>query len=309
MKKESRKQGGGKVKWLVAAFLAVFILYFLIQAIRCVHGLHEAEEKLESYELKQADLSYGAVTYVDAGEGEVILSVHGIFGGYDQAYDSVKNRIDKNRLLAPSRFGYLGSDVKGSGEPKEQAAAFCEFLDYLNVDQVFVLGTSAGGTPAIRFALDYPDRVKGLILFCSAMPVSEKPTGYLDYQAPPEPLLSDYAMYLISPLMPTMMGMPASTVKGIQPVSERREGVILDGRLTNPDMERNFDAYPIEELKVPVLILHSEDDPVASFEKVKSVQHRFPDLSLLSFPDGGHMMTGHGEEIDEALDAFIKKHQ
>ncbi len=309
MKKESRKQGGGKMKWLVAAFLTVLILYFLIQAIRCVHGLHEAEEKLESYELKQADLSYGVVTYVDAGEGEVILSVHGIFGGYDQAYDSVKNRIDKNRLLAPSRFGYLGSDVKGSGEPKEQAAAFCEFLDYLNVDQVFVLGTSAGGTSAIRFALDYPERVKGLILFCSAMPVSEKPAGYQDYQAPPEPLLSDYAMYLISPLMPSMMGMPASTVKGIQPVSERREGVILDGRLTNPDMERNFDAYPIEELKVPVLILHSEDDPVAGFEKVKQVQHRFPDLCLLSFPDGGHMMTGHGEEIDEALDAFVKEHQ
>ncbi len=309
MKKEGRKQGGGKVKWLVAAFLAVLLLYFLIQAIRCVHGLHEAEKKLESYELKQADLSYGAVTYVDAGEGEVILSVHGIFGGYDQAYDSVKNRIDKNRLLAPSRFGYLGSDVKGSGGPKEQAAAFCEFLDYLDVDQVFVLATSAGATPAIRFALDYPDRVKGLILFCSVMPLSEKPAGYLDYQAPPEPLLSDYAMYLISPLMPSLMGLPASTVKSIQPVSERKGGVILDGRLTNPDMERNFDAYPIEELKAPVLILHSEDDPVASFEKVKNVRHRFPNLTLLSFPDGGHMMTGHGEEIDEALDAFIEEHQ
>ena len=83
-------------------------------------------------------------------------------------------------------------------------------------------------------------------------------------------------MYLISPLMPTMFGMPASTVRVIQPIADRKTGVLLDGKLTNPDMERNFDQYPIESLKVPVLILHSEDDPVASFEKVKNAQHRSP---------------------------------
>ena len=74
-------------------------------------------------------------------------------------------------------------------------------------------------------------------------------------------------------------------------------------------MERNFEQYPIEELKVPVLILHSEDDPVASFEKVKNVQHRFPDLTLVSFPDGGHMMVGYSDEIEKALDDFLNQHQ
>ncbi|NMA18543.1 MAG: alpha/beta hydrolase, partial [Clostridiaceae bacterium] len=64
-----------------------------------------------------------------------------------------------------------------------------------------------------------------------------------------------------------------------------------------------------EELEVPVLILHSEDDPVASYEKVEKVKHRFPDLTLVSFPDGGHMMVGHGEEIDRALDDFLNRHQ
>ncbi|MGI6091068.1 MAG: alpha/beta fold hydrolase [Saccharofermentanales bacterium] len=303
------KVRGRKMKWLLGALLLVIILYFFIQGIRCSRGLRKAQDKLCSYEVSTADLSYGSMTYVDAGQGEVILSVHGIFGGYDQAYDSIKDRRSQNRLLAPSRFGYLGSDVRGNGTPKEQAIAFEELLDYLGIDQVFVLATSAGGTPAIRFALDYPQRVKGLILFCSAMPVNEKPETFLEYQAPPEPLLSDYAMYLISPLMPALMGMPASTVKTIQPVVDRKVGVILDGKLTNPDMERNFEQYPIEELKVPVLILHSEDDPVASFEKVENVKHRFPDLTLVSFPDGGHMMTGHSEEINQALDNFLRQHQ
>lgn len=305
MTKREGKSGKGKMKYILYILLGTLALYFLVQGIRCAIGLNEAEEKLNSYEVNTANLSYGPVSYVDSGEGEVILSVHGIFGGYDQAYESVKNRVSKNRLLAPSRFGYLGSAVKGKGTPEEQAEAFKELLDYLKIDKVFILGTSAGGTPAICFALNYPERVKGLILFCSAMPVNEKPESFIEYQAPPEPLMSDYAMYLISPLMPALMGMPASTVETIQPVSERKTGVILDGKLTNPDMERNFEQYPIEELKVPVLILHSEDDPVASFEKVENVKHRFPNLTLVTFPDGGHMMTGHGEEIEKALDNFL----
>jgi pimeloyl-ACP methyl ester carboxylesterase len=309
VRKQDRKAKTRKMKWPLYIFLGLIALYFLIQGIRCIHGSHKAQEKRLTYETKVANLAYGQMTYVDEGEGEIILSVHGIFGGYDQAYDSVKNRASKNRLLAPSRFGYLGSSVKGEGTPAEQAAAFEEFLDDLEVDQVFVLATSAGGTPAIRFALDHPERVKGLILYCSAMPVPEKPEIYLEYQAPPEPLLSDYGMYLISPLMPPLLGMPASTVKTIQPIAERKIGVVLDGKLTNPDMERNFEQYPIEELKVPVLILHSEDDPVASFEKVEAVRHRFPDLTLVSFPDGGHMMSGHSEAIDAALEDFLTQHR
>ena len=305
----NKKVKGRKMKWLFLVFLILIILYLIVQGFRCSKGSKTAQDKLHSYQVKTANLSYGSMTYIDEGQGEVILSVHGIFGGYDQAYDNIKNRESKNRLLAPSRFGYLGSAVKGTGTPADQSKAFNELLDSLEIDQVFVLATSAGGTPAIRFALDYPERVKGLILFCSAMPVNEKPDTYLEYQAPPEPLLSDYAMYLISPLMPALMGMPASTVETILPISERKTGVILDGKLTNPDMERNFDQYPIEELIPPVLILHSEDDPVASFKKVENVQHRFPNLTLVTFPDGGHMMTGHGEEIDIALENFMNRYK
>ncbi len=293
------------MKKFLIAIVIILATYLLVQGIRCNSDLGKAREKLGSYNKIELDLSYGKIGYLHAGEGEVILSVHGIFGGYDQAYENIKSRVGKNRIIAPSRFGYLSSDIKGEGTPKEQAEAFNEFLDSLKIEKVFVLGTSAGGTPAIRFALDYPERVKGLILYCSAMPVIEQPEEYLEYQAPPKPFLSNYAMYLISPLMPVIMGMEASTVKIIMPVAGRKEGVILDGEITNPDMDRNFYDYPIEELKVPTLIVHSEDDEVASFKKVEAAKHRFPNLTLVTFPDGGHMMRGHGKEIDLALDDFI----
>lgn len=297
------------IKWIFISITLLLIIYFAVQGVLCTIGVNKANKKIESYNVKVAKLSYGDMTYIDEGEGEVILSIHGIFGGYDQAYETVNNRKNQNRIIAPSRFGYLSSEVKGDGTPKEQAQAYIELLDQLEIDKVFLLATSAGGTPAIRLALDYPERVKGVILYCSAMPVVEKPERYLEYQAPPQPLLTDYGMYLISPLMPVMMGMPASTVKTILPVSKRKQGVILDGKYTNPDMERNFDEYVIENLSLPVLILHSEDDEVASFAKVDKVKHRFPNYKLVSFPTGGHMMVGNGEAIDNEVDIFINQNK
>ena len=57
------------------------------------------------------------------------------------------------------------------GGRREQAAALLELLDTLNIEKVYVLGASAGGTPAIRFALDYPERT-AQALFFSAPPLS-----------------------------------------------------------------------------------------------------------------------------------------
>ncbi len=291
--------------WTIPGILLLLLLYAAVQGIRTSHGLAKAHERLSNYDVKTATLSYGDVTYIDEGNGEVILSVHGIFGGYDQAYETVKTRKPTNRIIAPSRFGYLGSDIKGDGSPKAQADAFAELLDFLDIDCVFVLATSAGGTPAIRFALDYPERVKGLILFCSAMPPAQEPESYQAYQGPPKALMSDFAMYLISPLFEPLMGLPTSTVENMQPVNERKAGAILDGERTNPDMERHFYQYPIESLTMPILILHAKDDSVASFEKTRLAVLRFPNCTFVAFEDGGHMMAGHEQEINEALDNFL----
>ncbi|MCL2037673.1 alpha/beta hydrolase [Candidatus Saccharibacteria bacterium] len=245
------------------------------------------------------------MAYVVKGEGETILSVHGIFGGYDQAYDSVKSFSSQYRIVAPSRFGYLGSDVKGDGTPAEQAKAFVELLDKLGIDKVYVLGQSAGGTIAIRFALDYPERVKGLILFSSAMPFTEKPEKYAEYAGPPSFLVNDCAMFLISPLFEPIMGMEPSTIYSMLPISERKRGVALDASINNPDMARNFHDYKIESLQAPTLILAAKDDKLVGFEQTEQAVKRFPNRTSIFFETGGHLMVGHSEKIERAVVKFI----
>jgi len=83
------------MKKVLIAIILILAAYLLIQGVRCHSDLRKAGEKLGSYNKMELDLSYGKVGYLSAGEGEVILSVHGIFGGYDQAYENIKSRVGK----------------------------------------------------------------------------------------------------------------------------------------------------------------------------------------------------------------------
>ena len=293
--------------YILVGVLLVGGMYLLVQGIRCNRATKEKLKQLSEYDAKTISLSYGDMSYVDKGNGEVILSVHGIFGGYDQAFDTCKDFASGYRILAPSRFGYLGSDMLGSGTPAEQAIAYAELLDRLGIDKVYLLATSAGGSIAIRFALDYPERTKGLILYCSAMPPAAKPANYAEYAGPPAFLCNDYAMFLMNPLFEPVMGMDASTIYSMLPVGERKAGVILDASITNPDMARNYDSYIIEDLQVPTLILHAKDDKLASYADVEKAWDRFPNSTLVSFETGGHLMVGHEEEVKDAVMAFVKE--
>ncbi len=298
-----------KRMWIFIAggMLLLLAAYLIVQSIRCSDAVKKSKERLAAYGAKTAQLSYGNVTYIDAGEGTPILSVHGIFGGYDQAYETCREFERDCRIIAPSRFGYPGSDIPGSGTPAEQAKAYAELLDYLGIDKAFVLATSAGGGAAIRFALDYPSRTNGLILYSSAMPLREKPDKYVEYAGPPPFLCNNYAMFLISPLFEPIMGMTPSTIFGMLPIDERKAGAILDASVTNPDMARNFDDYPIESLQTPTLILHAKDDKLAKYGDVSDVVSRFPDCTFVSFEDGGHLMAGHGEEVKSSVIRFLNE--
>ena len=65
-----------------------------------------------------------------------------------------------------------------------------------------------------------------------------------------------------------------------------------------------FGEYPIEDLQVPTLIFHAKDDNLASYAETERAVSRFPNCTFISFESGGHLLTGHGEEIKKAVSDF-----
>ena len=103
-----------------------------------------------------------------------------------------------------------------------------------------------------------------------------------------------------------IMGMEPSTIYSMLPINDRKVGVILDASVTNPDMARDFGEYPIEDLQVPTLIFHAKDDKLASYADTERAVARFPNCTFIPFESGGHLLTGHAEEIKEAVSDFVE---
>ena len=289
--------------------LGIFGIIVCFLTIRFCSVEREAQTRFANYKekAKVVDTSYGKVSYIDEGQGEVILSCHGICGGYDQAYDTLENHVHDFRIIAPSRFGYPGSDIPKNATIEMQAEAFRELLDQLNIEKTYVLATSAGGASAIKFALMYPERTKGLILYCSGYPALEQPEEKIAYAGPPAAVCNDFCMWLISPLFKPIMGMEAETVKVILPLKERKQGILFDAAVTNTVMVNDHTSYDMSELEIPVLVIHAKDDKMADFNLVEPWTKRIKDCTFVALESGGHLMAGNSEKINQALEQFVIK--
>ena len=294
--------------FFIPIFTAIGLgLFFLIADGMCSRDVKKSLKRLEKYGHKEISLSSGNLTYVDRGKGDVILSIHGIIGGYDQGIDTAGHLSSEYRVISPSRFGFLGSEIPEDSSPKEQAKVFAELLDSLEVEQVYLLATCVGGAVAIRFALDYPERTKGLILYSTVSPFMEKPKRWPRYAGLPAFVCNNYGMYLTSLYFKPLMSMDREAIYSMLPVSDRREGLLNDATVTSSDMARNFDDYPIEDLQIPVRVFQAKDDKVAKYKQIAESVKRFSNCKFVVFEKGGHLLSGCGPEIDAAEKDFFKQ--
>lgn len=294
--------------------LLFFFMFSILTGIRYKLGIKKDYNRLDSYSIESINSQFGKMSYVESGTGESILISHGIFGGYDQGYVSLYNILgEEYRKVAPSRFGYPGSDLPHIPTPENQAKVFVELLNELGIEKSFIITTSAGGAAGIKMAIQFPERVKGLILLSSGMPTNKKSreeiTGML---GPPEPLVNDFPMWFsinhFRFIMEKMFhsDIPDNLYETLLPVKPRKLGVKNDTNITNLDMLINYDDYPVEEITAPILIVHAKDDPMATIDGVDKFIERVNPQTYI-YETGGHLITGHENEVSEVIKEFIEE--
>ena len=276
----------------------------------------EAHARLGAVPRSVATTDFGDLEYADVGDGEPLLAVHGIFGGRDAGLWSFGKLVPGRRVVAPSRFGYLGSTLPAYATPAMQADAFAKLLDTLGIDQLDVVAFSAGTPSALQLALRHPARVRHLVVMSGAWPgafsKAPLPVEKLAYK-------SDLLMWLVTRLAGSAFfrlaaGLPKdfplagedeakvrALVDSVFPVRERSPGVIFDAFVGNPDV----DTYPLEDVTVPTLVVHSRDDTLARFQPAEVAASRIPQAELVSFDSGGHLMLGREPATQAAVRAFL----
>jgi pimeloyl-ACP methyl ester carboxylesterase len=102
----------------------------------------------------------------DPSDVPVVL-LHGAGANLKDMELAVAERLTaRHRVILVDRpgFGFSARKKGGENSPAEQAAVLDELLSRLGVDRAVVVGHSWGGTLALTLALDYPQRVAGLVL-------------------------------------------------------------------------------------------------------------------------------------------------
>ena len=108
-----------------------------------------------------AQLGERFISYVDHGEGEPIVSIHGIPTWGFLWHETVEALKDDFRVLAPDLIGFGFSDKRDSFDRSiaQQAQILNQWLEQLTISSAHIVGQDIGGGVALRLATLFPKRV------------------------------------------------------------------------------------------------------------------------------------------------------
>jgi 2-hydroxy-6-oxonona-2,4-dienedioate hydrolase len=273
-----------------------------------------------------AETAAGPIEYADAGASIPVLSIHGAGGGYDQGLANAADLVGSGfRIVAPSRFGYLGTPIPTAPTEAAQANAHAALLAALKIDKAVVVGVSAGARSAAEFAFRHPDRVVALVLI---VPGTYAPTSPLRIEGSRGSAIAfwlvnagaDFAWWAAEKIAPSMlirfMGVPpevfdaapqaerdrvTAIVRSVQPLSRRFAGINID---SNPDPGRPA----METIAAPALVVTARDDLFNTLPAAEFAAGTIPNARLIVHDTGGHLLVGRGREVREAVGEFIARH-
>lgn len=124
---------------------------------------------LPSMELRELTIHGQRMTYRTAGEGPVLLLIHGMAGSSATWRHAMPGLSRRFCVLAPDLLGH-GESTKGPGGDYSLgalASGLRDLLVALGHDRATVVGQSLGGGVAMQLAYQYPERCERLVLVSS----------------------------------------------------------------------------------------------------------------------------------------------
>jgi pimeloyl-ACP methyl ester carboxylesterase len=261
--------------------------------------------------------------YLEAGDGPVILLVHGNSAGPHSWQPLMRELALTHRVVALGLPGY-GVTSPVEGVLPSRLVSFVEaFLDALGVDEIIAVGHSYGGLVTAEFALTHPHRVTRLVLADSAG---------LGRAVNPALIATALTPRAIAELWATVLLLPGSAIARVlttglqlrQPwqvslrewvnqarISRSRtllrtafevlhEGIGLSG-------QRVRVSDRLKEIEVPTLIIWGLTDEIFPLWQAMRAVRRLPAGQLAVLSGAGHMsyLDSHEEFID-ALGPFVR---
>jgi 3-oxoadipate enol-lactonase len=222
---------------------------------------------------------------------ETVLLIHGVYESSIAWFGWVPRLAQEFRVLRP--------DLPGSGDSRIPAGfewslssltgVLARLLDRLGVKSAHVVGAKFGGSIAMQFAADYPDRTRTLVVVSG--PVTRPEISSRSAAPQGDRLGSGASKELVDYWNAMVDAANREAVRGA--------GSVLSTLDLDPVLPR---------IAAPTLVITSDRSPLQPVETVMRYQRRIPNSRLLVLSsDAYHVAVANADECVASVVAFIRE--
>jgi pimeloyl-ACP methyl ester carboxylesterase len=246
------------------------------------------------YEIKKD----GKFEYLEVGEGETLMLLHGLFGALSNFSDLIERFRTTHKVVVPLLplfdLDILHTSVTGLAKHVTQ------FIDYKGYEKINLLGNSLGGHVALVYVLKHAEKVNSLILtgssglFENAMGDTYPKRGDYEY------IKNKTALTFYDPAMAT-----PELVDEVFEITRNRIKVIKIIALAKSAIRNNL-GEDLNQIKVPTCLIWGKNDTVTPPFVAEEFKKLIPQSELHFIDKCGHApMMEVPSEFNEILANFL----
>jgi pimeloyl-ACP methyl ester carboxylesterase len=238
--------------------------------------------------------------YIDEGEGEVLLLLHGLMGGLSNWEVVIEEFSKKYRVILPMLPVY-DLPVLTTGV-KTLTKFVHKFIKYKKLKDVIILGNSLGGHVALIYVLAHPGLVKAMVLAGSSGLYENAFGGSFPRRESYEFVKEKVEYTFYDPKVAT-----PELVDEVYKLVNDRHSVIRLLAMAKSAIRHNM-KKDLHKMHLPVSLIWGRNDKITPPEVAEEFNLLLPDAELHWIDCCGHApMMEHPEEFNRLLKGFLNK--
>lgn len=249
-----------------------------------------------SYTIKEED----GFKYIEEGEGDVLLLLHGLFGALSNWEDVTETFKSQYRVVIPLLPIYE-LPILTTGVTT-LAKYLLRFVRHKQLKNINLLGNSLGGHVALIFTLSNPEYVKALVLTGSSGLYENSFGGSFPRRESYDFIKEKVAFTFYDPAMAT-----EELVDEVFTTVNDRNKVIRILAMAKSAIRHNM-AKDLHKITIPVCLIWGKNDKVTPPEVAEEFHHLFPNSELNWIDECGHApMMERPAEFNVYLRKFLDR--
>src|SRR5688572_15677396 len=237
-----------------------------------------------------------ALRYVEQGPADAmpLILLHGFPDSWLSYETVLANLPSPIRAIALSQRGFGNSDKpEGGYHPRDLAADLADFMKARRIPRAIVAGHSMGALVAQRFALDFPERVAGLVLIGTFKTLrdSAELAGLIDEVSKmSDPIDID----LVRAFQASTLAQPVADEFFRTVVAEGARLPLRIWRAVLEEVAAYDDFTDLAQIAAPTILFWGEHDNFSTYEQQQELASEIPGAELRVYAGAGHSL--HWEE-------------